>query len=177
MPRRGGDWSGRPGHRCEVCNRQSSDVGPRRGFDYANDICGGCCEISSDDDGNNEEGHCRGCKKYMYMKGGPNCVPVSGLDNYCANCIKYCQLCNHPYKSDTHDIPPKDAEKYKVPLDLAIVELVHADDVAVAVLGDDAKGGEVIHLCMNCHTNKWKKHKKRGQPFNGFTQEQIDNDY
>ena len=57
MPRRGGDWSGRPGHRCEVCNRSSKNVGPRRGFDYANDVCGGCCEISSDDDGHNYHQH------------------------------------------------------------------------------------------------------------------------
>lgn len=179
MLRRGGDWSGRPGHRCEVCNRSSSDVGPRRGFDYANDVCGGCCEISSDDDGHNEEGHCRSCKKYMYMKGGPNCVPVSGLDNYCMNCVKYCQLCG--YRNDgsydhhaDHDIRPKDAEKYKVPLDAAVVDIIDKCESVVAVLGEDAYDGEDVYLCKKCHNNKWKKHPKRGQPFAGYTKEQIE---
>eukprot|EP00563_Minutocellus_polymorphus_P018542 CAMPEP_0197717180 /NCGR_PEP_ID=MMETSP1434-20131217/1808_1 /TAXON_ID=265543 /ORGANISM="Minutocellus polymorphus, Strain CCMP3303" /LENGTH=141 /DNA_ID=CAMNT_0043301669 /DNA_START=65 /DNA_END=490 /DNA_ORIENTATION=+ len=41
----GGDWSGRPGHRCNLCGRSSEGVGPRRGFDYDNDICGGCCDL------------------------------------------------------------------------------------------------------------------------------------
>ena len=41
----GGDWSGRPGSRCEICGRRSENVGPRRGFDYANDVCGGCIEL------------------------------------------------------------------------------------------------------------------------------------
>jgi hypothetical protein len=39
---RGGDWSGTPGHKCEVCGRLSDDVGPRRGFDYSTHRCGGC---------------------------------------------------------------------------------------------------------------------------------------
>ena len=36
------DWSGRPGHRCTICNRRSEGVGPRRGFNYEDDYCGGC---------------------------------------------------------------------------------------------------------------------------------------
>ena len=64
----GGDWSGLPGHLCEVCGRSSENVGPRRGFDYVNDYCGGCCEISSDDDGHNKEGCCRSCKKYITFR-------------------------------------------------------------------------------------------------------------
>lgn len=43
--RGGGDWSGRPGHRCTVCGRSSEGVGPRRGFDYDDDVCGGCCDL------------------------------------------------------------------------------------------------------------------------------------
>lgn len=41
----GGDWSGRPGHRCEMCGRRSENVGPRRGFSYADNMCGGCTEL------------------------------------------------------------------------------------------------------------------------------------
>jgi len=37
------DWSGRPGYRCNICSRRSENVGPRRGFDYENSVCGGCC--------------------------------------------------------------------------------------------------------------------------------------
>ena len=85
MPRRGGDWSGLPGHCCEVCGRSSENVGPRRGFDYINDYCGGCCDLSSDDDGHTEEGFCRSCKKYITFQ--------SAFDSYCGNCVKYCQLC------------------------------------------------------------------------------------
>ena len=36
------DWSGRPGHRCSLCNRRSEGVGPRRGFNYKDGYCGGC---------------------------------------------------------------------------------------------------------------------------------------
>jgi hypothetical protein len=36
------DWSGRPGHRCTYCSRRSENVGPRRGYNYKNDYCGGC---------------------------------------------------------------------------------------------------------------------------------------
>jgi len=194
MPRRGGDWSGRPGHRCEVCNRSSENVGPRRGFDYANDVCGGCCEISSDDDGHNEEGYCRSCKKYMYKdKYEKLCagktydgfrIPVGGarvsgaFPAYCVKCCKECQLCYPAFEKDCDpDIHPRDVDKYSVPIDLAIVEIIHGEECAVAVLGEDAKGGEIFYLCKRCHNTKWKKHPKRGQPFNGFTQEQINNDY
>lgn len=41
----GADWSGRAGFRCEVCNRRSENVGPRRGFDYRDSVCGGCVEL------------------------------------------------------------------------------------------------------------------------------------
>ncbi|KAL7429462.1 hypothetical protein ACHAXM_001701 [Skeletonema potamos] len=41
-----GDWSGRPGHKCQLCGRSSEGVGPRRGFDYRNDVCGGCTDLS-----------------------------------------------------------------------------------------------------------------------------------
>ena len=41
----GGDWSGRPGFRCEICGRRSENVGPRRGFDYRLCVCGGCTEL------------------------------------------------------------------------------------------------------------------------------------
>ena len=41
----GEDWSGRPGQRCECCGRRSENVGPRRGFDYRQGVCGGCCEL------------------------------------------------------------------------------------------------------------------------------------
>ena len=41
----GGDWSGRPGFRCEICGRRSENVGPRRGFNYEESYCGGCCEM------------------------------------------------------------------------------------------------------------------------------------
>mmetsp|Transcript_15999 Transcript_15999/g.34803 ORF Transcript_15999/g.34803 Transcript_15999/m.34803 type:complete len:142 (+) Transcript_15999:98-523(+) len=41
----GGDWSGMPGHRCQLCGRRSENVGPRRGFDYSDDICGGCADL------------------------------------------------------------------------------------------------------------------------------------
>ena len=37
------DWSGRGGGRCDMCGRRSENVGPRRGFDHRNNICGGCC--------------------------------------------------------------------------------------------------------------------------------------
>ena len=36
------DWSGRPGHRCTICNRRSEYVGDRRGFNYLDNYCGGC---------------------------------------------------------------------------------------------------------------------------------------
>lgn len=41
----GGDWSGMPGHRCQLCGRSSENVGPRRGFDYSEDVCGGCADL------------------------------------------------------------------------------------------------------------------------------------
>ena len=41
----GADYSGRPGSRCRICNRSSENVGGRRGFDYRDRICGGCCEL------------------------------------------------------------------------------------------------------------------------------------
>ena len=39
------DWSGRPGHWCTICNRSSEGVGPRRGFNYEDDYCGGCVSL------------------------------------------------------------------------------------------------------------------------------------
>lgn len=36
------DWSGRPGGRCDMCNRCSENIGPRRGFNYQDSYCGGC---------------------------------------------------------------------------------------------------------------------------------------
>ena len=41
----GADYSGRPGYRCQMCNRRSEFVGHRRGFDYCDRICGGCCDL------------------------------------------------------------------------------------------------------------------------------------
>lgn len=41
----GADYSGRPGSRCRICNRRSDFVGARRGFDYRDQICGGCCDL------------------------------------------------------------------------------------------------------------------------------------
>mmetsp|Transcript_8867 Transcript_8867/g.24487 ORF Transcript_8867/g.24487 Transcript_8867/m.24487 type:complete len:325 (-) Transcript_8867:298-1272(-) len=46
----GADWSGRPGFRCGVCGRRSENVGPRRGFDYKASVCGGCCELTDNED-------------------------------------------------------------------------------------------------------------------------------
>ena len=156
-------------------------------------MCGGCCEISSDDDGHNEEGYCRGCKKYMYKdKYEKLCagktydgfrIPVGGacvsgaFPSYCVKCCKECQLCSHVDEDWDPFIHPRNVDKYSVPIDLAIGEVIHGDECAVAVLGEDAKGGEIFYLCKRCHNTKWKKHPKRGQPFNGFTQEQINNDY
>ena len=34
-------WSGRVSGRYELCGRRSENVGPRRGFDYVHDYCGG----------------------------------------------------------------------------------------------------------------------------------------
>eukprot|EP00035_Acanthoeca_spectabilis_P029499 m.474717 g.474717 ORF g.474717 m.474717 type:complete len:290 (-) comp36819_c0_seq1:140-1009(-) len=42
---RGADWSGRPGGRCHCCGRSAQGVGPRRGFDYKQQICGGCVDL------------------------------------------------------------------------------------------------------------------------------------
>ncbi|KAL7500350.1 hypothetical protein ACHAWT_010516 [Skeletonema menzelii] len=80
----GGDWSGQPGHRCDYCGRSSDNVGPRRGFDYINDVCGGCCELSSDDDGHTKYRQCRKCKRPMYSHGGGDFAPSSCFDTYCA---------------------------------------------------------------------------------------------
>ena len=41
-----GDWSGRSGYKCQLCGRSSEGVGPRRGFDYRNSVCGGCTDLS-----------------------------------------------------------------------------------------------------------------------------------
>jgi hypothetical protein len=42
--------------RCLICNRRAENVGPRRGFDYKNNYCGGCVELSgSDDDDDNDD--------------------------------------------------------------------------------------------------------------------------
>ena len=49
-----GDWSGRPGSTCTICGRCSENVGPRRGFDYENDTCGGCVELSDSNDSDSE---------------------------------------------------------------------------------------------------------------------------
>ena len=107
-------------------------------------------------------------------------VHVSGaFPAYCVNCCRECQLCT-PVDEDWNndpDIHPRDVDKYSVPLDMAVIELLAKHDSAVCRLGEDAKGGEIFYLCKKCYTNKWKKHPKRGQPFNGFTQEQINNDY
>ena len=120
--------------------------------------------MSSDDDGHTEEGFCRSCKKYITFK--------SAFDSYCGNCVKYCQLCG---RNDDDVIHPKDADKYKVPLDAAIVEIIDTEDYAVARLGEDAKHGEVVYLCKKCHNHKWKKHPKKGEHFPGFTPEEIEN--
>lgn len=36
------DYSGRPGYTCSICSRGSESVGPRRGFNYKDEYCGGC---------------------------------------------------------------------------------------------------------------------------------------
>lgn len=54
--RKGADWSGRGGYRCDVCGRRSENVGPRRGFDYSISMCGGCTELSEPEDGGEDDG-------------------------------------------------------------------------------------------------------------------------
>ena len=164
----GGDWSGEPGHRCGCCGRRSENVGPRRGFDYINDVCGGCCELSSDDDGQTKEYHCRNCKQFMYTHGGANCVPTSSFDTYCRNCVKSCQLCCE----DVH--PYREMDKYSVPLDEAVKDIIEEIEPSIDVLGEFAKDGETIYLCRKCHRTKWKRHPNCGKPFPGFTVEEID---
>ncbi len=163
----GGDWSGQRGHRCDYCGRSSDNVGPRRGFDYVNDVCGGCCELSSDDDGHTEEGHCRQCKRFMYMHGGPNCAPVSCFDTYCGNCVKLCELCSE------HVHPHREMDKYSVPLDEAIKNIIDEDDFSIERLGVLAKDGETMYLCKECHKTKWKRHPNHGKAFPGYTVEEI----
>lgn len=36
------NWSGLPGGQCGICGRRSENVGPRRGFNYVDEYCGGC---------------------------------------------------------------------------------------------------------------------------------------
>ena len=164
----GGDWSGRPGHLCDYCGRSSANVGPRRGFDYINDVCGGCCALSSDDDGNTEENHCRKCKRLMSSYGSVvNCAPTSYLATYCGDCVKRCKLCGdvvHPYR---------EVDKYSVPLDNAIKDIIDEDDYSIDRLGETAKHGETIYLCNECHKTKWKRHPNCGKPFPGYTAEEI----
>jgi hypothetical protein len=57
--RGGGDWSGRQGHACDQCGARSEHVGPQRGFDYENDLCGACCDFEED---NNDGDNC----EYLY---------------------------------------------------------------------------------------------------------------
>jgi hypothetical protein len=45
----GGDWSGRQGHACDECGARSEHVGPQRGFDYENDLCGACCDFEEEE--------------------------------------------------------------------------------------------------------------------------------
>jgi len=92
------------------------------------------------------------------------------------NCVEYCQLCGYGDVVDDYNsnISPKDAEKYKVPLDAAVVDIIDKCESVVAVLGEDAYNGEDVYLCKKCHNNKWKKHPKRSQPFTGYTKEQIE---
>lgn len=164
MPR-GGDWSGAPGHNCDVCGRRSENVGPRRGFDYANDVCGGCCDISSDDDGHNKEGYCRKCKQIIYMAGGKNCVPERSIHGYCGNCVKTCRIC-------CEQIHPRHSDRYAVPLDKAIKDILDEDEPSIWLLGEDAENGETTYLCKKCHVTKWARHPAKGNPFPGFTEEE-----
>ena len=43
--------------RCLICNRKAENVGPRRGFDYKNNYCGGCVELSGSDDDDEDDDH------------------------------------------------------------------------------------------------------------------------
>ncbi|KAL3788831.1 hypothetical protein ACHAWO_008156 [Cyclotella atomus] len=106
MPR-GGDWSGAPGHNCNVWGRRSENV----------------------------EGHCRRCKRFIYMKGGKNCVPASSVDGYCGSCIKSCRICGE-------QIHPKYSDRYAVSLDKAIKDILDEDEPSIWLLGEDAANGE-----------------------------------
>lgn len=139
----GGDWSGAPGYRCDICGRRSETVGPVRGFDYASSICGGCCAISSDDDGHNEENHCRACKKYMYNT-------MSEVDNYCSDCVPLCPVCSEQFH-------PKYRDKCATRLDGIIRQMIEdTGDAVDDVLGEDAVDGEeIVTLCKKCK-KRWR---------------------
>lgn len=132
----GGDWSGKPGHRCDVCNRRSENVGPRRGFDYANDVCGGCCDISSDED----EYNCNSCKKNLYKR-------QTQVEGYCFDCVGYCQVC-------MQDIHPND--EVERPLDDDVRSLVGDPEEAEERFGD----GDVT-LCPECAEDLAAKKKEK----------------
>ena len=140
----GGDWSGAPGGVCSLCGRRSENVGPRRGYDYVNDYCGGCCDLSSDDDGHCEEGYCRQCGKNL-------CKIESSIDHYCMNCVKVCRNCSTQMSPEKVEVTP---------LDNIIKDMIDETDVWEDILGDDAKDGDPVDLCKSCH-KKWRRRKEK----------------
>jgi hypothetical protein len=76
--------------RCEICNRRSENVGPRRGFDYSDSVCGGCCDL--DEPARRPEGKgdgefsCISCGGILYKM-------ESEIEGHCQDCVEQCYLC------------------------------------------------------------------------------------
>ena len=132
------DFSGRPGARCQLCNRRSDFVGPTRGFDYANSVCGGCYDLS---DGEGDGETCKGCGGNLYE------LP-SEIDDYCGNCVEMCDACYELVIA---------SEKVAIALSPAVhrklsihQQLIDTDERAEEIGLNDMEDGEMIELCIDC---------------------------
>ena len=134
------DYSGRPGARCDMCNRRSEFVGPTRGFDYSSSICGGCYELSDVED----DEVCRGCGDNLYE------LP-SEIDGYCGNCVQMCDACGDLTIAE---------ELVNVILSPAVRHALHvhqqdidAEERAEEIELHEMKDGDAIEVCDNCATS------------------------
>ena len=149
----GGDWSGRPGHKCQLCGRSSEGVGPRRGFDYQHNVCGGCTSLTDlESDGDGDEGRCKECGEIIY---GDNDTGEGEDFGYCNECADCCAICNEYLKPPflkKHGTFKLDS-KLRQQLLKAEPEWYENEDI------QNMKDGEEIYLCRDCARDVMGKDK------------------
>ena len=146
------DYSGRPGARCTLCNRRSEFVGARRGFDYRNNLCGGCYELSDEDDEDEGGENCKGCGDNLYE------LP-SEIDGYCQNCVVMCDACGATVITEdvvALSLSPSSRQKLRVHQ-----QRIDEEERAAEVEVDEMKDDEQIEICSDCSA------AMETQPFSG----------